>query len=629
MPRIEIELTSCRPDGTWTWRAAGARQPKGSLEAAVLPEGAKVGDVLRAEADFELEGILVRSTSVATPKRAEPERLAILGSGKEEPGVTTNLRTDVTGGDRSRRGGRDDRDRPHDGAGAGAGRPGRGRPDQARPRTGTGRGPQAGRPGADAGSRPPRAPSPDRPAGADRADRGDRQERPRHDARSGPAGRPPRDGQREGAGRARSGPDRSAQERSAQERSAQERSGRPARGSGGPGGPGPGGLTGPARPPAKRLQPGRAHRDAVVADLSPEQRVVAEQVLRGGLPAVRQAVEEQNAKARADGGPEIKADAIMAIAEELLPRLRAGEWRDKAEAAAAGVDAISLRDLRAVVTGADVARDDEGRTLAVKLREALERRSAAEQQAWVDEITGSLDEGRVVRALRLSGRPPDPGFRFPADVAARLSDAAGEALTPDTTPDRWAAVLEAVAASPVRRTIKPKGVPAQMGDDLIKAIRLAAPRVPALAGLVPGLIAEDGPAVAARPPRPRGPRPAGRPGSPSSPGGPRPASRPAGATAGAPRPGRPPGLPRAAPPKPPPAAPAAPATPAAGPTAPAGPEADTGPSAPEDGAGPRGVAAEPAEGAPVTDTDTTGPSEDGPVPSPAADDPASEVVERV
>ncbi|MEA2703137.1 MAG: hypothetical protein QOD63_1082, partial [Actinomycetota bacterium] len=259
----------------------------------------------------------------------------------------------------------------------------------------------------------------------------------------------------------------------------------------------------------------------MIADLSPEQRVVAEHVLRGGLPAVRQAVEEQNANARAVGGPEIKAEALMAIAEDLLPRLRAGEWRDRAEAAAASVDEISLRDLRAVVTGADVARDDEGRTLAVKLREALDRRSAAEQQVWVDEITTSLDAGRVVRALRLSGRPPEPGFRFPAEMAARLTEAASDALTADTTADRWAAVLEAVVASPVRRTIKPRGVPAEPGPELTKAIKLAAPRVPALAGLV-----ADDKAPPARPPRPRAPRPA-----PPAPGGvrtapPRPAPTP-------------------------------------------------------------------------------------------------------
>ena len=34
--RIEIELTSARPDGTWTWRAAGAREPKGVLDGKLL-----------------------------------------------------------------------------------------------------------------------------------------------------------------------------------------------------------------------------------------------------------------------------------------------------------------------------------------------------------------------------------------------------------------------------------------------------------------------------------------------------------------------------------------------------------------------------------------------------------------
>jgi len=34
--RLEIELTSNRDDGTWTWRAAGARQPKGVLNAGLI-----------------------------------------------------------------------------------------------------------------------------------------------------------------------------------------------------------------------------------------------------------------------------------------------------------------------------------------------------------------------------------------------------------------------------------------------------------------------------------------------------------------------------------------------------------------------------------------------------------------
>ncbi|HVF15064.1 MAG TPA: hypothetical protein VM942_10720 [Acidimicrobiales bacterium] len=289
----------------------------------------------------------------------------------------------------------------------------------------------------------------------------------------------------------------------------------------------------PPRPKARRLQAGHTYRDAVLAELSPERKAVAEQILRGGIPAVRQAVEEQNAQAREVGGPEIKVDALLAVAEELLPALRAAEWRDRAEAAVVIVDEISVRDLRAVVSGADTARDEEGRALASRLREALDRRSAAERQSWVDEIVSSLGDGRIVRALRISGRPPEPGMRFPAELAQRLSEAAGEALTPDTAPDRWAAVLEAVLASPVRRTIAPKGLPAEPGEALTKALRLAGPRLPAVAALLgdpPGLPPR-------RPPRPPGPRvvsdptrPPGRPATPppGRPGIPPPPRPPAG-----------------------------------------------------------------------------------------------------
>jgi hypothetical protein len=77
--RLEIELTSERPDGTWTWRAAGAKQPKGELSATVLPDGAKVGDVLRADAEFAVDGIDI--ISVLPPKAARKEANAWSWSG--------------------------------------------------------------------------------------------------------------------------------------------------------------------------------------------------------------------------------------------------------------------------------------------------------------------------------------------------------------------------------------------------------------------------------------------------------------------------------------------------------------------------------------------------------------------
>src|SRR5437660_1085855 len=96
----------------------------------------------------------------------------------------------------------------------------------------------------------------------------------------------------------------------------------------------------------------------VAAKLLPDGSKVSE-VLRGGIPAVRQAIDTQNEQLRAGGQPAIKADPLLALAEELLPRLKSAEWQDRAEAARAAGDDISLRDLRSVVTSADAARDDD------------------------------------------------------------------------------------------------------------------------------------------------------------------------------------------------------------------------------------------------------------------------------
>ncbi len=109
--RIDIELTSRREDGSWTWRAPGAKEPRGSLDGGLLPAVAKVGDVLRAEADFELEGITV--ISVLAPRAEETngktaQRIEVVGSGRDKvEGVSVTLvpgsRRPRDDGDRERR----------------------------------------------------------------------------------------------------------------------------------------------------------------------------------------------------------------------------------------------------------------------------------------------------------------------------------------------------------------------------------------------------------------------------------------------------------------------------------------------------------------------------------------------
>ena len=220
-------------------------------------------------------------------------------------------------------------------------------------------------------------------------------------------------------------------------------------------------------------------------------------------------MDEQNAALRAEGKPEVKADALMSLAEELLPGLRTAEWRDRAEAALADVEELDLRDLRSVVVAADdAARDDATRALAAEVRDALNRRVEREHADWLHELTTTLSDGRVVRALRLSSRPPKAGSRFPADLASRLAEAASASLTAEVSQDRWATVLEAVAFSPVRRAVTPKGFPEKPGDELLAAVRRFADRVPEIAahfGVDPLPASERRP-PARRPPRREKPR---------------------------------------------------------------------------------------------------------------------------
>lgn len=404
--RIDIELTSSRDDGTWTWRAAGAKQPKGVLSATVLPAGSKVGDVVRAEVDSGLDGTEVLAVLPPKAKKSSSgERIELLGrTVSDDELVTTVLARRGRGdrGDRGDRGGRGDRGERR---GRGDGRGGDRRPRSDGERTG------GDRAGGDRRGRGPREGG------------GDRPDRPRRD--------------------------------------------RPAP---------------PARPKAKRLRPGRTHRRAALDALAPEEQVIAEQLLRGGVPAVRQAVEKQNEAAKAEGRPQVKADALLAVAERLLPALRVAEWRDRAEAAVADLDELDLRDLRSVIVAADsAAKDDETRALADQLRAGLTRRVEAEQQAWLAELAETLGDGRVVRALRLSSRPPKAGAPLPADLATKLAEAASAALTADTLPDRWSTVLDALSFSPVRAQVVPASRPEAPSEELVTVITTFASRLPRVA----------------------------------------------------------------------------------------------------------------------------------------------------
>ena len=386
MPRIEIELTSSKEDGSWTWRALGAREPRGSLDGALLAEPAAVGDVLRVETDQFLDGMTVTAILPPRDKRSSPVLLELLDNAGEEPDVTTRL----VGGKRRR---------DHEASGG-----------ERKPRKG-------GR------SRDARGRSERKPQGEGRDER----------SRKGRGGRQRHD-------------------------------------------------DAPTAPKAPRLRPRRTHRNAAVKAMPDEQRLVGRILLDGGIPGLRAEIARQNEAAGSAGEPEIPAEILLTLGEHLQPGLHAAEWRDRAEAAEAGLAEVDLRDLRSVVVAAESgARGDEARSLAERLRSGLAERVEREHAAWLAEVARVLGEGRVVRALRLSSRPPKAGAPMPRDLLDRLAEAAAAGMTVDTGQDRWGTMLDAVASSPVHERVVPAGLPAEPNKDLLALVRRFSLRVPAIA----------------------------------------------------------------------------------------------------------------------------------------------------
>ncbi len=390
--RIEIEITSLSGDLA-TWRAAGAKLPKGVLAASLIPGGPVVGNVYRADIEQYMEGIEV--LSVTAPKTASPldprnERIELIPETKKGPDVV------VTYAPKGRGARRDDR---HDGRDAPR------RDASKRPSTRGDR--KAAGPSAN-GERPARAPRTERPAREERSE-GAVRERPARPRPERPAGRPAR-------------PER---------------------------------PRGPQAPPVTTT-----HRNALLATLSPEQLPVAEQLLRGGMPAVRAAVELQNKNATTQGRPTIDATTIERIAEDLLNRTNLAMWKDRAAGAIGAGRELRLRDLRAVVTSAKtVSLDDEARAQLKELQVSLTARVEHLRTQWNEKLEAAITAKNVKEALNLVARPPDMSTRVSADAATRVVALVSETLNADQAPTLWNEIVELTADTSIRRNVKPLGIP--------------------------------------------------------------------------------------------------------------------------------------------------------------------------
>ena len=362
--RIEIEITSEIDDQQYTWRALGAREPKGTIKKSLLPAKTKIGDDYRVEADFLIDGIEILRVLPKRDVRKGQETIEILGSRNEKYGVTTQLV-------KKKRNKKNGRSRKNQG-----------------PNT----------------------------------QKKTKDQRPKRDAAKKPR---------------------------------QSRS--PQRG--------------------KRLKAKRSHRNSVIDNLPDLHKPLAREVLSRGIPNLRKTLNNMEL-------PQGFDVEILQYAEKINKQLKTAEWRDRADALLKNAKDIDLRDFRSVVAaGGQWANSDELSRIQSQLETSLRERIDFEHQQWLSEIKKAIEDGKSVRALNLSSHPPKPGTPLPENLMDPLVDLANNSLDSDTASHRWSVVVQAVAFSPVRLKVVPKGIPERISDELIDTIKKLSDRIPNISGL--------------------------------------------------------------------------------------------------------------------------------------------------
>ena len=363
--RIEIEITSEIDDQQYTWRALGAREPKGTIKKSLLPAKTKIGDDYRVEADFLIDGIEILRVLPKRDERKGQEKIEILGSRNENYGVTTQLVKKK----RNKKGGRSRKNQEQN-----------------------------------------------------TQKKSSETQRPRKDTTK---------------------------------KRQQSRS--PQRG--------------------KRLKAKRSHRNAVIDSLPDLHKPLAREVLSRGIPNLRKTLKDMEL-------PEGFDVEILQYAEKVNKQLKTAEWQDRADAVLKNAKDIDLRDFRSVVAaGGQWARSDELSDIQSQLETSLRERIDFEHQQWLSEIKKAIEEGKSVRALNLSSRPPKPGTPLPENLMDPLVDLANNSLDSDTASHRWSVVVQAVAFSPIRLKVVPKGIPEPISDELVDTIKKLSDRIPNISGL--------------------------------------------------------------------------------------------------------------------------------------------------
>jgi hypothetical protein len=345
---LEIELTSKSAEGNWTWRAKGAMKPKGHVAGDLVPVGANVGSIFKAELEHLLDGIYVKSLTPLAEKKPPSNVIEIFGSAKKEPSINVQKKGRKTSP--------------------------RSKPKVKREKSFE--------------KYPEKHPKSARPQ-----------------------------------------------------------------------------SSGTQRP--WRLYVGNEHKNALIESLALHEKPIAERLILGGIPAVRQAIAKQNENARRNNEPEVIEDKILSIAEELFPKIKSALWHDKLDAVFNNKNKVTPGDIRSVIAGAVITNKDDEQKVE-ELKTLLNERIEHMRQGWTSEILEAIKNNDALAALSKSAKAPDPSLRISAELAGSIADFVGNRLVEISDPQEWLELIKTAVNSPVRSLIKVSVVPDAVKSEAIK-----------------------------------------------------------------------------------------------------------------------------------------------------------------
>lgn len=359
--KINIELTSQRPDGIFTWRVKGAKNPKGVVSPELLPENSSVKDELIAEVEYLMDGVSI----IRVDKLPEPESNStkeILRLDGPAPSLEKKAIKNQKKGPRKEAGRRvkEDGDISFKGS--------RGRRDLTKSRN------------------------------------------------------------------------------------------------------------------AKRESLGKNVKE-FLESLDPAHQIIARKLLRGGISALKRAIEEQNKKARESNQPELMEEPILKIADELLPRVRKALWLDKCDNLLQREDKAGLKDLRALITSAQI-EDEKDRELLVRLRSLLADVQKKTQSKFSEELAKEIEQGNLREALELLSSPPDASLVIEKKYTDKLIALCNTKIEELRNKDEFLDLLRLILKSPIRRQIELTKLPQGFTREDLRFLASVSSQIPSLVGLL-------------------------------------------------------------------------------------------------------------------------------------------------